>query len=352
HQTILRDAPANIEIIRRNPLRFIRSSSAALPRRVMEELETVFEAPVIESYGMTEAGHQMASNPLPPGQRKPGSVGKAAGPEIAIMDEAGSLQPVDKIGEVVIRGANVMQGYVGKGDANAKAYTQGWFRTGDQGYLDAGGYLFLTGRIKELINRGGEKISPREIDDVLMTHPAIEQAVAFAVPHPTLGEEVAAAVVLRPRAQATAGEIGEFVAKRLADYKLPKQILLVDEIPRSATGKLQRVNLAERLASELQAEARSPETQLESLVARIYADVLGIEPVGTTDNFFALGGDSLRATQVISRIRATLDVNLSIAMVFRRPTVRELAAEIVRVMADSDGDPINAENLPSRNPRA
>ncbi|MGH7816811.1 MAG: AMP-binding protein, partial [Candidatus Binatia bacterium] len=193
HQLILSRAQANVEILRKHPLRFIRSSSAALPSRVMENLEKIFAAPVIESYGMTEATHQMASNPLPPRFRKPGSVGKAAGPEVAIMDELGNFQSAGTIGEIVIRGANVMAGYRNSGNANAKAFTQGWFRTGDQGYLDNDGYLFVTGRIKELINRGGEKISPREIDDVLLAHPAVAQAVAFAVSHATLGEDVVVA---------------------------------------------------------------------------------------------------------------------------------------------------------------
>jgi len=336
HHAVLSLAQAQPTALTRHSLRFVRSSSAALPVRVMHELEETFKVPVIESYGMTEAAHQMASNPLSPGQRKAGSVGLAAGPEVSIMDESGGLVSTGDIGEIVIRGANVMHDYMGNGDANAKAYTQGWFRTGDQGYLDGDAYLFLTGRIKELINRGGEKISPREIDDVLLAHPAVEQAATFAVPHPTLGEEVAAAVVLRPHRHATAAELGEFVTTRVADFKTPKQIIIVDEIPRSATGKLQRVDLAERLANHMRAAARSPETQLESMLAGIYAEVLGVEAVGATDNFFALGGDSLSATQVIARVRAALDVNLSIATVFRKPTVTELAAEIVRVMAETD----------------
>lgn len=338
---VLSLAQADPTALRNHSLSFIRSSSSALPARVMRGLEEIFKVPVIESYGMTEAAHQMASNPLPPGQRNVGSVGLAAGPEVSIMDEAGNLLSPGEIGEIVIRGANVMHGYDNNTDASATAFTQDWFRTGDQGYLDGDGYLFLTGRIKELINRGGEKISPREIDDVLLAHPAVEQAVAFGVPHSTLGEEVAAVVVLRPQTQATVRELREFVANRLADFKVPKQIVIVDEIPKSATGKLQRGDLAERFARQLDVEAISPETQLESMVAEIYAEVLGVEQVSATDNFFALGGDSLRATQVIARIRAMLDVNLSIATIFRQSTVRELAHEILRVIAATDDDSVN-----------
>jgi acyl-CoA synthetase (AMP-forming)/AMP-acid ligase II/acyl carrier protein len=287
---------------------------------------------------MTEASHQIASNPLPPGRRKPGSVGKAAGAEIAIMDEAGNLRPAGTVGEVVIRGDNVMLGYADNAAANAIAFTQGWFRTGDQGYFDDEGYLFLTGRIKELINRGGEKISPHEIDDVLMAHPAVEQAVAFAVPHATLGEDVGAAVVLRPAAKAEAQELREFAATRLSDFKVPRQIVIVDEIPKSATGKLQRSGIAEKFADQLKVEYVAPQSELERALANIVAEVLGVEHVGATENFFTLGGDSLRATQVIGRIRAMFDVNLSIATIFRKSTVAELADEIVQEIADTERD--------------
>jgi acyl-CoA synthetase (AMP-forming)/AMP-acid ligase II len=197
HQAILERAKRNQEIIARARLRLIRSSSASLPPQVMTELEAVFGCPVLESYGMTEATHQMTSNPLPPRPRKPGSVGVAAGPEVAIMDEGGEILPQGALGEVVIRGPNVTLGYENNPDANLKGFAGGWFRTGDQGSLDAEGYLRITGRLKEIINRGGEKVSPLEVDEVLMDHPAVQQVVTFAVPHAKLGEEVGAAVVLR-----------------------------------------------------------------------------------------------------------------------------------------------------------
>ena len=235
------------EIIKSNPLRFIRSSSSAMPTQVIREIEEVFGAPLVESYGMTEAAHQMAANPLPPRVRKPGSVGIAAGPEIAIMDLDGNLLPVGETGEIVIRGENVTQGYESNPKANAEAYTNGWFRTGDQGMLDAEGYLTLTGRLKEIINRGGEKISPREVDEVLMDHPAVEQVITFAVPHDKLGEDVAAAVVLREGASVTEKELREFASRRLADYKVPRKVLFLAEIPKGATGKLQRIGLAAKL---------------------------------------------------------------------------------------------------------
>jgi acyl-CoA synthetase (AMP-forming)/AMP-acid ligase II len=247
HQAILSRASRNQEIIDKCRLRLIRSSSASLPPQVMAELEEVFKAPVIESYGMTEAAHQMASNPLPPRARKAGSVGIAAGPEVAIMSEDGDLLPQGEIGEIVIRGPNVTKGYENNPDANLKGFANGWFRTGDQGMIDADGYLSLTGRLKELINRGGEKISPLEVDAILMDHPAVGQCVAFAIPHDKLGEEVGAAIVLREGQSVTERELRDFAAVRLADFKVPKKIVFLDEIPKGATGKLQRIGLAQRL---------------------------------------------------------------------------------------------------------
>jgi len=247
HQAILGRAARNKETIESAQLRLIRSSSASLPPQIMSDLEATFGLPVIEAYGMTEAAHQMACNPLPPRERKPGTVGVAAGPEIAVMNQVGELLPVGEIGEVVIRGPNVTGGYRNNESANATAYTSGWFRTGDQGVLDDEGYLRLTGRLKEIINRGGEKISPREVDEVLLDHPAVAQVVTFAVPHDKLGEAVAAAVVLQDGDGVSERDIRDFVAERLVDFKVPSTILFLEEIPKGATGKLQRIGLAEKL---------------------------------------------------------------------------------------------------------
>ena len=246
HQAILlRGAKADLSDSR---LRFIRSSSSSLPPQVLEELEALFGVPVVEAYAMTEAAHQMTCNQLPPGTRKPGTVGCAAGPEVAIMSESGpDLLDKGEVGEVVIRGLNVTDGYENNPQANAECFTGGWFRTGDQGVMDADGYLTITGRLKEIINRGGEKISPREVDDVLMDHEAIQQVVTFAVPHKMLGEDVAAAVVLREDAVTDEEDIRRFASEHLADFKVPRKVLIVDEIPKGATGKLQRIGLADKL---------------------------------------------------------------------------------------------------------
>jgi acyl-CoA synthetase (AMP-forming)/AMP-acid ligase II len=249
HQLLLaRVEPGAAKPAGADKLRFIRSCSASLPPQVMHDLETAFGAPVLEAYGMTEAAHQMASNPLPPGPRLPGSVGQGTGVRISIMDGEGRHLPAGERGEVCIQGPNVIRGYENNPDANATAFFDGWFRTGDQGMLDANGYLTLVGRLKELINRGGEKISPREIDEVLLSHPAIAEAVCFGVPHQTWGEEVEAVVVLRPvdgGPKTTEPELLAYCKERLADYKRPKQIHIADTIPRTATGKIQRRVVAE-----------------------------------------------------------------------------------------------------------
>lgn len=250
HQAILARAERNRDVIAATRLRFIRSSSASLPAQVMTALSDTFGAPVIEAYGMTEATHQMTSNPLTPGGQVPGSVGREAGPSVRIAHEVED-RLVAGTGEVVISGPNVTPGYEGNPEANAKSFFTAdgarWFRTGDQGAFDAAGYLRLTGRLKEIINRGGEKVSPLEVDGVLLDHPAVAQVVTFALPHPRLGEEVAAAVVLREGAAADERDIRDFAGARLAAFKVPRRIVILDEIPKGATGKMQRIGLAEKL---------------------------------------------------------------------------------------------------------
>lgn len=337
HQALLTWSDANRSAIDRCPLRFIRSCSAALPPQVMAALEGAFRAPVSESYGMTEASHQISGNPLPPRVRKPGSVGISAGPEIATMDELGNLLPPGQKGEIVIRGANVTQGYENNPTANKSAFTNGWFRTGDQGVLDAEGYLFITGRIKEIINRGGEKISPREVDEVLMDHPAVIQVATFAAPHASLGEEVAAAVVLREAASVTEGEIQEFAGARLADFKIPRRVIFVKEIPKGPTGKLQRIGLAEKFGltaspsdhSGAQGASIAPRDALESRLAEIWKQVLETSAVGIKDNFFDLGGDSLLAVTLIMEIETAIGRSLPPSFLIKAPTI-ELLADILR----------------------
>ena len=247
HQGILARARRNRDAVEASRLRFIRSSSASLPTTVMADLESTFDAPVIEAYAMTEATHQMCSNPLPPAARKPGSVGPSAGPEVAILDEQGLALGTGGEGEIAIRGANVTAGYLNNPEANANAFHGDWFRTGDQGVMDADGYVRITGRLKEIINRGGEKVAPLEVDEALLAHDAVQQACTFAMPHAKLGEEVAAAIVVADGAAVTEAELKAFVSRRLADFKTPRRFAFVDEIPKGPTGKIQRIGLAKTL---------------------------------------------------------------------------------------------------------
>jgi acyl-CoA synthetase (AMP-forming)/AMP-acid ligase II len=332
-QAILGQAALHHETIARYPLRFIRSASAPLPPRVQAELEQVFQTPVLESYGMTETASQITSNPLPPWPRKAGSVGVVAGPDVAIMDDKGRLLAAGEIGEVVVRGASVFQGYDNDPIANRNAFTHGWFRTGDQGFWDAEGYLFLTGRLKELINRGGEKIAPQEVDAVLMAHPAVAEAVTFAVPDARLGEEIAAAVVLHQNAVATARELREFAVLYLVDFKVPRQVFIVQDIPKGSLGKLQRFGLAEALGLRGPESAQPvrhagfvpPRTPFEERLVGLWAEVLGLKRVGINDDFFQLGGNSLLAVQLMTRIREALHVDISLLPFFEKPTVAGIA---------------------------
>ena len=250
HQGILMRAKKNMEQAKNLSLRFIRSSSASLPPAVFEELNKVFKAPVIEAYGMTEATHQMTSNPIPPEIQKAGFVGKPAGPDVCIMDKDGNKLEIGSEGEVCIRGDNVTSGYENNEEANNSSFTDGWFRTGDQGFFDKDGYLKISGRLKEIINRGGEKVSPLEIDNVLMEHEAIEQVVTFGVKDKLLGETIGVALVLKNGFQCTETELKEYARQHLADFKIPKYICFLDEVPKGATGKLQRIGLAGKLGLE------------------------------------------------------------------------------------------------------
>jgi len=346
HHGILTRAAANREILAAHRLRFIRSCSAALPPTMMADLEAAFGVPVLEAYGMTEASHQMSCNGLPPRPRKPGSVGHATGIEIAIMDEAGALLQTGVEGEVVIRGQSVTRGYQNNPEANLKSFTDGWFRTGDQGRFDSDGDIFLTGRIKELIVRGGEKIAPREIDEALLTHPAVAQALAFAVPDAVLGERVAAAVVLKAQAAITEFELCEHAASVLADFKVPEKIVFLAEIPKGPTGKQQRIGLAEKLGlaglGETPAAAHceycAPRSSTETRLAEMWREVLRLERAGIHDNFFALGGDSILAGQLITRIRYAFGVELSAPRMFQLPTIALLAEFIEGQSASTAAD--------------
>lgn len=337
HQAIVANGAAYRSRAPSHRFRFARSSSAALPPTTLAALESLLGAPVVEAYGMTEASHQMATNPLPPRARKPGSVGLPAGVEIAILDDAGRELAQGETGEIAIRGPGVTEGYENNPEANAKAFAHGWFRTGDQGRLDADGYLVIAGRLKEIVNRGGEKVSPREVDEVLLEHPDVAQAIAFAVPHPSLGEDLAAAVVPKSGCTPDEAQLRGFLLSRLAGFKVPSRIVFVDAIPKGPTGKVQRTSLHEKLGPALATAFVAPRTEAERTIEAMFREVLKCGPLGAHANFFAAGGDSLRGSQVIGRLNERLSLELPVTAIFRYPTIAELAQAVdasMRAAAD------------------
>ena len=250
HQAILLRAQKNSDKAKKLNLRFIRSSSASLPPAIFEQLNDIFETPVIEAYGMTEATHQMASNPLPPAIQKPGLVGMPAGPEICIMNDKNEKLLQGEIGEICIKGDNVTNGYENNPEANKQSFVNDWFRTGDEGFFDEDGYLKISGRLKEIINKGGEKISPLEVDNILMDFPPIDQALCFGYKDKMLGEDIAVAIKLKENKSCTEDDIKSYANEKLAKFKIPKKIFIVKDIPKGATGKLQRIGLAKKFGLE------------------------------------------------------------------------------------------------------
>lgn len=292
------------------PLRFIRSGSASLPAATLHRMEAAFGVPILENYGMTEAAPQITTNLPPPARRKAGSAGVVAGPELIVADEQGQPLPPGEEGEILIRGRNVMSGYEEDPEANAAAFIRGWFRTGDYGSLDTDGFLFLRGRRREMINRGGEKIWPREVEEALLSHPAVTEAVVFAIPHPVLGEAVGAAVVLRAD-PLTESDLRRYVSARLSEYKVPARIVVTPDIPKGPGGKPRRHLLpdyfgltAAHATVPAARPSQSPLTPLEIRLAGIWAGVLQLENISLDDDFFALGGDSFAANQLLNETSA------------------------------------------------
>jgi acyl-CoA synthetase (AMP-forming)/AMP-acid ligase II/acyl carrier protein len=336
HQAILAEARRQRQRPGDHRLRLVRSGSARMPAHLFAELEQTFATSVIEFCGITEtAASPVACNPLPPRPRKVGSIGIPVELDVAIIDEGGDWLPSGQTGEVIVRGASLMSGYDADPAATTAAFAGNWFKTGDLGFFDEDGYLFLAGRIKEVINRGGEKIAPTQVDEVLLEHPAVAEAATFAVPHPTLGEDVAAAVVLRARAKATAQQIRQYAKTRLVAFKVPRQVLFVEQIPKGPTGKVKRVELAAKLGVASGAESAppfvAPRNSLEEALAGIWAEVLHLEKVGIHDDFFALGGDSLMAAHLLTSIFEKCHLEVELSRFFDRPTVAEVARDIKRL---------------------
>lgn len=332
HQAIVeraRRVPAETTGIRVSRLRFVRSASAALRVAVADELEQLFGVPLIEVYGMTEAAGQICSSPMPPRARRAGTVGIAAGPEVAVVDARGQPVPDGTSGEIVIRGATVIAGYTDPSD-NSAAFFGDWLRSGDCGVLHEDGFVSVTGRIRETINRGGETISPQEIDAVLLSHPQVAAAVTFAVPDHRLGEQVAAAVVLRGHVSINA--LRNYIAGQLSSAKVPKRIVVLDALPLTATGKVQRIGLAERLGLSDLDDAAMPTGVAEGSSRSIdrlsgfWRDVLNVPQVHPHDRFLDLGGDSLSALRLIARVDDAFGIRLPLLEFFDCPTLSEQAA--------------------------
>lgn len=342
HHALLRVSPPDSGI--RHHLRFIRSCSSPLPPSLLHDLEQRFQVPVIEAYGMTEAAHQIASNPLPPNIHKPGSVGMPTGYTISIRDPRLREQDTGERGEVWIAGENLFSGYEDNPAANAEEFRGDFFRTGDEGYLDPDGYLHLTGRIKELINKGGEKVAPREIEEVFLRFPGVDQAVAFGLPHPELGEDIGIILVPSPGHRIEAAELRQQSLLHLAPWKVPSQVRIMDEIPKGPTGKVRRREIAALVASHTPdsaivahhpGEERSPE--LEERIRGIWEQVLAREAIGPDEDFFTIGGYSLTALAITTELERAFEIDLPPTILFEAPTIRDLAAVIQRVT--SGGSP-------------
>lgn len=356
NRAILTLARGHPGIFRNTSLRFIRSGTAPSDPELLGLLEAAAGVPVLNGYGMTETGGVARNTPR---FRKPGSVGRSSGLELAIMDPSGNSLPPDSHGEIVVRGRSVTTSYLDNPEANCAAFRNGWFHTGDIGRLDSEGFLFITNRLKETINRGGEKIAPQDVEAVLLAHPAVAEAAVVAIPHATLGEDVAAAVVLRQEAIASESDLRRFAASRLAHFKVPRRIVVVDSIPRTATGKPKRGSLAERLQRSIPPQSIPPDRQsdaralepIETALLGIWRRILNVEQIDVTGDFFAYGGDSLSAAAMLAEVQRTLHASpelLERVEFFDNPTI-EMLAGLVKECGPGPVDP-DAPNSDAESP--
>ncbi len=288
------------------PPRFILAGAATPEPRLCEAVSQIVRAPVVVGYGSSETG-PITRTPI--GRAKPLSVGITFGPEIALGDPSGGRVPANRQGEVLLRGPGIFSGYLDDEAANTHAFRDGWYRTGDLGHLDEDGFLFLTGRLKEIISRGSEKIRPVEVDSALASHPAVHDVASFGVPHQTLGEDVAAAVVIREGAKLTEAELRRYAATRLAAFKIPRSIVFLDSIPRTASGKPKRALLAQRHAEAAPRQRATdlPLTGVERRIIEIWSEILGDTRISAYDDFIRLGGDSLRAARMLADVDAAFN---------------------------------------------
>ncbi|WP_312523083.1 AMP-binding protein [Anaerospora sp.] len=333
HQVILQQWEHMGQPAVAHSLRFIRCGSAALPPLLAQKIENALQVPIIEGYGSSEAVSQIAVNPLPPGQRKLGSAGKPAGCKVEIMDELGNLLPAGVSGEIVIQGESVFSGYENDSTANVQSFYNGWFRTGDQGYIDNDGYLYIKGRFKEIINCGGAKISPREIEEVLLSHPAVKEVVAFAIPHLSLGEVAAVAIVTKGEKRISEDAVQRYVSQHVIYYKVPHKVVFVDSIPKEATGKVNRIGMAEKLGvavgvtvniANTRMVRTSASDELEHKIIDIWREILKKSHIGINDSFFNIGGDSLTATFLSVQIEAIFGKYVPVSLLYEHDTIEKL----------------------------
>jgi acyl-CoA synthetase (AMP-forming)/AMP-acid ligase II/thioesterase domain-containing protein len=315
-------------------LRFVVSGGAPLPKEVQDGLQRILGVPVLEHYGSSEAA-QIAANLPPPGPNKPGTCGQPWPDTMAIVGEDGHPLPAGQRGEVWVRGPTVMSGYLDAPELNQAAFKEGWFCTGDIGSLDKAGFLSLHGRLSELINRGGEKIAPAEIESALLRHPAVAEAAAFAIPHPRLGEDVAAAIIPHPGAQATTADLRQFLQRELASFKIPRRILILDQLPKGATGKVQRRRLRESMDGLLGDQGTMPVSDVNKAPLKLEAELLTLwrrllksEAVTVDDDFFVSGGDSLLAMEMLIEVERLIGHSVPETILFGAETIRQLAPRI------------------------
>ncbi|MEO8305905.1 MAG: non-ribosomal peptide synthetase [Betaproteobacteria bacterium] len=330
-----------------NSLRFVRSSSNAMSAAQQAKLESLLGVPVIQGYGATEAGLISQDSPLP-GERRIGSVGIPRQARVRILDADGAMQHAGVTGEIVVSGPGLMRGYENDPEANERAFHEGWFRTGDAGHLDADGYLFITGRLNEIINRGGLKVAPADVDAVLSRHPAVQDSATVGIAHPSLGHDVVTGVILRRGESITALELRDFALENLPPSKVPTTVVIVGEFPRNALGKVQRAGLADLLREKMRVEFVAPRDAEEALVAGIFAAVLGVPRAGALDNFFDLGGDSLLGMQVLARVSGESGIAMEPRTLFEAPTVAQFA---LRLRSGGDGSPKPPSDPPALLPR-
>ena len=311
-------------------LRFMRSSSAPFPTSAIRPYEALFQIPLLENYGMTESASTICTNPLPPRARKAGSVGIPIGAEVRVVGADGSVKPIGEDGEILVRGPSIIIGYVAA-ESNVNNFHQSWLRTGDIGRFDEDGYLFVLGRLKEIIKRGGHSVFPMEVDSALVAHPDVADAVSFAISHPTLGEELVAAFVPRAGAQVNAGELRAFLEDRLSTFKIPNAIFCIPTIAKNATGKFIRRDMPKLLNALFEPECCQPSTETERLLLQKWKDVLARADFGVTDNVFVFGADPLRAELVCGMINEDRGARIGVKDILRNPTVRQ-QSELVETL--------------------